>query len=280
MKLISRLSHTILLALANLCIVHSFANEVNSTNSGIIFHGGISRGEVLFGVINNTSPRSELGKGTGNGFHFGVLAHYSMACIGIAYSSVNYSELEWEEEISNVKYKMKSTGDGRYWTFDLLFGAKMFTETGDMGYSYPFVGYRFWKAVRNQEEVTYNGNPDPQFTKEYELWGKGWIIGIRDFTTFPTNELSIAFQTGIWFYNAPMGVLRANGNEVMATSEKNVGFGFEIGAGVALEDIGLALIAGIKMDVQATAFKTITLDYVAGAGYAQFFFSFAYEFSI
>lgn len=259
---------------------HVNANDVNSTSAGILVNGGISTGGVIFGVIYNTTSQGELGTGSDNGFHFGAMANYNMLAIGIAYSGVNYSSLEWDEEISGVEYKMKSEGEGKYWTFDFTFGAKMFTEAGDMGYTFPFIGYRFWKATRNQENVTRNGTSYSAYNVEYELAGKGWIFGIRDFSTLPLDGLSIVLQSGLWYYNAPMFTLKSNGNEIYTTSEESIGFGFEIGLGVAMENIGLSVVGGLKMDLQATSFKVLFLDAVAGAGYAQFFLALSYEISI
>ncbi len=269
-----------LLFVSSVYATFAHANEVNSTNTGILVNGGLSTGGTIFGVISNSTSTGDLGTGTGSGFHFGALASFQMFAIGMAFSTVKYSTLEWNEEVSGVEYKYKSEGDGRYWTFDLIFGAKMFTESGDMGYTLPYVGYRFWKATRNQEDVTRNGIPYPTGNIEYELVGKGWIFGIRDFSTLPLGSFAIALQTGIWYYQAPMSTLKSNGNDVSTTSEESIGFGIELGIGAALEDIGLSIIGGIKIDVQATAFKVLAFDYVAGAGYSQFFFAVTYELSL
>ncbi len=269
-----------LFLIATVCSVSAHANEVNSTNTGILVNGALSTGGTIFGVVGNSTSRGDLGTGTGSGFHFGALANFQMLAIGMAFSTVNYSTLEWSEEVSGVEYKYKSEGDGRYWTFDLIFGAKMFTESGDMGYTLPYIGYRFWKATRNQEDVTRNGIPYPAGNIEYELVGNGWIFGIRDFSTLSLGGFAIALQTGIWFYQAPMSSLKSNGNDVSFTSEQNVGFGIELGIGAALEDMGLSIIGGVKIDIQATEFKVLTFDFVAGAGYSQFFLALTYELSI
>lgn len=277
MKRIKSITSSGLLLILMLLITPAIANEVNSTGSSLIVHGGFSGGSTIFGVVGNSTSRGDLGTGTGTGFHFGSLVSYHMFVIGINYSTVKYSTLEWNEEISGTEYKMKSEGDGRYWSFDLLFGAKLFTESGDMGYTLPYLGYRFWKAVRNQDDVTRNSIPYPAGDIDWDLSGHGWIFGIRDFSTLSLGSFALALQSGIWYYNAPMATLKSNGNEIQTQSEKSAGFGFELGAGIAMEDIGFSVIGGIKIDVQATAFKVFTFDYVAGAGYAQFFLMATYE---
>lgn len=270
----------VFLCASSIFISLGYANEVNSTDTGILVNGAISTGGVIFGVVGNTTNSGNLGTGSGSGFHFGAMANFNMLAIGIAYSGVNYSSLEWDEEISGVDYKMKSEGNGRYWTFDFIFGAKMFTEAGDMGYTLPYIGYRFWRVNRNQEDVTRNGIPYPAGNIEWELVGKGWLFGIRDFSTVSLGDFAIVLQSGLWLYNAPMFTLKSNGNEINMTTDQSFGLGFEIGLGVAMENMGLSVVGGIKMDLQATKFKVSAFDFVAGAGYTQFFLALTYELSI
>ena len=50
----------------------------------------------------------------------------------------------------------------------------------------------------------------PSSDGEYELSGKGWIIGFKDLSTFPLGLFSLALQTGLWYANTPVNTLKEN----------------------------------------------------------------------
>ncbi|MCU0844096.1 MAG: hypothetical protein MUC76_04135 [Spirochaetes bacterium] len=251
----------------------TFADEVNSTNGGLMLHGGIGTGRAIFGFVQNTDSNSDLGTGKSTGFDLGMLLNYHMFAAGLGFTRVSFDTLEWEEDSGGTTDKYKSRGSGYFWTLDATFGIKAFTEEGDMGFTHFFGGLRLWKALREQESVTANGVPAPLLKGKYELYGTGWIAGFRDFSTLPLGDFSLALQSGLWVYHAPMRELKINDTVIPTKDDQSIGFGGELGIGLAFEDMGLSIIGGVKMDITATSFKTdpALIEAVAGAGYAQFF---------
>ena len=256
--------------------------EVNSGNFGLILNGGVGTGSSMYGVILNTTndSSSTLGIGPGSSFNAGVMANFSLIAIHSQLYYATIKDLEWDQNVSGVDAKFKTEGTGYYWTWDGTLGIKALTEEGDMGYTHIFVGFRIWKATRDEDTRTVNGvSSSDQAVKNQEMVGNGFILGIRDFTTLPLGPVSLALQTGLWLYKAPLSTFKQNGNEVKTTADQNIGLGFEIGGGLAFEDLGLAAIVGLRMDVQATEIKINDItDAVAGSGYAQFFFAVSKEF--
>jgi len=157
---------------------------------------------------------------------------------------------------------------------------KALTEEGDMGYTHVYVGFRIWKALRDENKRTIDGAPTTTWGKQ-EMVGNGFIVGIRDFTTIPLGPVSLVLQTGLWVHEAPLSTFKKDGNEIPTTADQNIGFGFEIAPGLAFEDIGLSAVAGLRMDVQTTEITySGILDAVAGAAYFQLFFAVSKEFAL
>ncbi len=52
------------------------ADEVNSTNAGLMLHGGVGAGSALFGVVRDSDSSSSLGSGKSTGLDFGMLLNY------------------------------------------------------------------------------------------------------------------------------------------------------------------------------------------------------------
>lgn len=262
----------------------AFADEVNSTNAGLMLHGGVGAGSAIFGFVQDTDSSSALGSGRSTGFDLGMLLNYQFLAVGLGFTRVSFDTLEWDEEINGTEYKIESKGSGYFYTFDATLGLKLFIEPGDMGFTHFFFGFRGWKAFRDQKSVS----SDPPFAVgdeidpgKYEMSGSGWIAGFRDFSTLPLGIFSLALQSGLWIYNAPLRDLKVLGVEVEPREEQSIGFGAELGIGLAFEEIGLSILGGLKMDITATGFSTTTAsDVVAGAGYAQFFLVLKKEFAL
>ena len=208
------------------------------------------------------------------------MANFSLIAIHSQLYYVTLTDLEWDQEEAGVEHKYKTEGSGNYWTWDGTVGIKALTEEGDMGYTHIYVGFRIWKVLREEDTKTLNGVSNSSYPPvKQEMVGNGFIVGIRDFSTLPLGPVALALQTGLWLYKAPVSTLKQNDTEINTTADQNIGFGFEIGGGLAFEDLGLAAIVGLRMDVQATKIKYFNvIDAVAGAGYAQFFFAVSKEF--
>ncbi|MCX8123967.1 MAG: hypothetical protein N3F66_07350 [Spirochaetes bacterium] len=250
--------------------------QVNSGQFGLILNGGVGTGATMYGVILNTTndSSSTLGSGPGSSFNFGFMANFNIVALHSQFYYASIKDLEWEEQGNTIK----TEGSGHFWTWDGTIGIKALTEEGDMGYTHIFVGFRIWKALREEDARTSNGSSIAPFGKQ-EMVGNGFIVGIRDLSTLPLGAVSLALQTGLWLYKAPLSTYKLNGTEKKTTADQNIGFGFEIAGGLAFEDIGLSTIVGLRMDVQATEIELAsTTDAVAGAGYAQFFFAVSKEF--
>ncbi len=153
-----------------------------------------------------------------------------------------------------------------------------------MGFTHFFFGLRVWKALRDQDSVSSDqgGLPPLVGPGKYELTGSGWIAGFRDFSTLPLGIFSLALQSGLWVYSAPMRDIKVNDTAIPTKDKSSIGFGFELGIGLAFEDLGLSVTGGLKMDITATSFKTdpALIEAVAGAGYAQFFLVLKKEFAL
>lgn len=254
--------------------------QVNSGDFGLVLEGGVGAGATMYGVILNTtdSSSSTLGKGPGSSVNLRAMANFTIVALHSQFNYATLTDLEWDEEVSGTTHIFKTEGSGHLWTWDGTIGVKALTEEGDMGYTHLFVGLRLWKVLREEDKRTMDGvNQSP--TAKQEMVGNGFIIGIRDFSTLPLGPVSLALQTGLWVYEAPLSTFKEDGNEVPTTADQNIGFGFEIGGGLAFEDSGLSALVGLRMDVQATEIKFLNVfDAVAGAGYAQFFFAVSKEF--
>ncbi len=255
---------------------------VNGTDTGLILRGGLGTGQTMFGFVNDSSTSGDFGSGKGAGGLLGFLLNYHMFAFSADYTRANLNTLKWKQEVAGVSHDYETEGSGYYWTLDATFGIKAFTERGDMGYTHFFVGGRFWHTVREVDSTTVDGTPGLTLVNKYDLAGRGFVAGIRDFSTFPLGFFSLVLQSGIWVGQAPMTDLKTNGNGVSFTRDQSVVFGLEFALGAAFEKIGLSATAGLRMEVNATSFKYDLLPgitNVAGAGYALFFVTLTKEFS-
>lgn len=250
---------------------------VNSTAMGISVHGAAGYGQSLFGVISDTDDSGDLGAGPGGSFGLGALFNYSLLAVGLNVTQAYYNDTEFKQGGETFK----TEGDGYFRTIEFLLGLKAFTEEDDMGYTLFYTGYKTWKADRSVDSVKVAGISTDEFTSDYVVKGDGWILGYRDFSTFNVSAFSIALQTGLWYQHLPVSSLKSDGHKVDTEEDLSAGFGFEIGLGAALEEMGLAVMASAKMDMTATIMENSDGDNdIAGAGYIQYFLTVSKDFSI
>jgi hypothetical protein len=250
---------------------------VNSTNMGLSIYGAAGYGQSLFGVIENSDDRGDLGVGPGGSFGFGALFNYSILAIEADFTQAYYNDTELKQNGETIK----TDGEGYFRTLEILAGLKLFTEEDDMGYTLLYAGYKTWKVDRKVDSATVNGIADIDFKTDYEVEGDGWIAGYRDLSTFDVSAFSIAFQTGLWYQHLPVSSLKSNGNKIDLKKDASAGLGFEIGLGAAFEDLGLSVMLSAEVDVTATILKDASNEEViVGAGYAQYFLTVTKDFSI
>jgi len=258
---------------AVILVIPAYSQEapVNSTDSSLVLFGGLGYGDSIYGVFESSDPQEAQGLeyGPGLGFEFGAMFNYSIFAAGLIYNSILYNNME---TTSGPDYE--TYGGGSYRTLDVTLGLKAFTETGDMGYTYFYGGFRYWKAIRDVDFTVLNSFPQSDSSFKDELSGKGWSIGFRDYSTFPVSSFSIVLQTALMYYNAPFEKGKRDGQNIPIKQSECIGLGAELGLGVAFEDIGLSVVAGLKNDDNGTVFKYVGgsgASYVLGVGYSQFF---------
>lgn len=248
---------------------------VNSHFWGLILSGSAGYGQTTFGFVNDSISDSTLGVGPGGSISLGAMLNLSIFAVKVEYSMASLETLKWSQGGGDYE----ADGDGQFSTIDLLLGLKLFTEEGDMGYTHLYGGYRSWSIKRNVDKTTLNGF-DAGLTPEYDITGGGWIAGYYDLSTFPIWFFSIVFETGLWVDSAPFKSLKVNGTEPAdIEAGTSAGFGFKIGAGIAFEDMGLLVTAGVKMDFTATQFSMASYDdNLTGQGYVVGYIAASLEF--
>jgi hypothetical protein len=257
----------------------------NSTDTGLILRGGLGTGSTMFGFVTDSSSSGDLGSGKGNGGSLGMLLNYHIFAFSADYSRAGFGTMKYKQnDLGGNPQDYETEGGGYFWTMDAAFGIKAFTERGDMGYTHFFVGGRLWRAERTIDSTKIDGVTQAAGFgwNKYEFTGRGFIAGVRDFSTFPLGFFSLVLQSGIWLAQTPMTDLKLEGNGVDFTKDKTLGFGVEFALGVAFERIGFSATAGIRAEVNATSIKYDLLPgvtSVAGAGYALFFVTLTKEFS-
>ncbi|PKL16838.1 MAG: hypothetical protein CVV49_14235, partial [Spirochaetae bacterium HGW-Spirochaetae-5] len=187
-----------------------------------------------------------------------LAAMYNYSFLGLEFSMLtgNIGDLEWTDKDSGgTKYTYKSTGTGNYNTFDFKIGAKLFTEAGDMGYTYFYAGKRFWNSERKQDSLEY-GTTVITTDQTRKAKGDGWIAGYRDFSTFGWDEgFAIVMQTGFFFGKAPVSEMSTNGADQTYPVKESIFLGGEVAGGVAFQNIGLSVIGGLRSEINATTFN-------------------------
>lgn len=243
---------------------------VNSGFFGLILQGDIGYGKTAYGLIDGSSS-SAFGEGNGSGIGLNAMLNLSIFAAKLQYNYATFDKMEFT--YSGLKYETE--GDGYYSTLDALVGVKLFTEQNDMGYTFFYGGFRYWRAVRNVTKTTIEGI-DAGMTSETDLKGQGWIVGYQDLSTFPLGIFSLAFQSSIWLDSAPVKTI--DGQNFDVQDKKALGGGCNFGIGVAFEDLGIVVLAGYKFDITATSFKDSGTEMITGAGHGLGYISAAIEF--
>lgn len=245
---------------------------VNGTNMSVMVYGGIGYGKSYFGETSGDDISLITGVGDDKAYacEFGSFFNYRFIGANLSYTGVQLNDLK--SDIS-TEY-----GDGYYMTIDATAGFKLFTEQGDMGYTYLYGGLRYWQLTRN---VDRQGTlPNSGYKEKFS--GKGWIVGFRDFSTYPVSSFSIVLQTGLSIYSAPIDKDKYDGTNISFSTSKDAGAILELGLGVAFEDLGLSVVASVRSDDNAVVYKVDgnTESTVFDAGYTQFFLTITKDFSI
>ncbi len=229
---------------------------INSGDHGLHLRAALGAGQVAWGYISHGSGSGDLGTGAGAAVNLAAMYNYSLLGLELNIMSGNIGDLEWTDKDNlEIERDYKSTGSGSYSVIDLKLGAKLFTEQGDMGYTYIFAGKRFWSTERDRDTIEVDGVKYSSSEKR-EAEGDGWIIGYRDFSTFGWDDgLAIVFQSGLFFGKAPVSEMSTDGVDDDYPEDESVSLGGELGAGVAFQNIGLSVVGGLRGEINATSFN-------------------------
>lgn len=240
---------------ASLFAQYDDSSGINSGNHGLHLRGSLGAGQIFWGYISHGSSSGDLGTGAGAAINLAAMYNYSMLGLELNLLSGSINDLEWKDEDGGTEYTYKSTGTGHYTVIDLKIGAKLFTEPGDMGYTYIFAGKRYWSSSRKQETVEWGSFKDTS-SEERKAKGDGWIYGFRDFSTLGMDEgFAIAIQSGLFLGKAPVSKMSTDGADQSYPVKDSVSLGMELGAGVAMQNIGLSVIGGFRGEINATVFN-------------------------
>lgn len=234
-------------------------STINEGDFGVHLRAAFGTGDVAYGYINNSSESGDLGSGDGTNLNIAAMFSYTFFGFEFNYLGGDINDLEWTAEESGTEYDYKSTGSGNYNEYDWKIGARLFTEPQDMGYTYIFIGKRYWNTERKQDTREWDIYIDDTNIK-YEAKGDGWIFGIRDFTTIDVSDsIGIVIQSGLFFGSAPLTSLKANGAKVTLPDDKDpFTFGAELGAGVSFTNIGLSIVGGMRGEFNLTMYNDST----------------------
>ena len=231
-------------------------SEINDGDHGFHLRGGLGAGNVYWGYLNQGGDRGDLGEGTGDGaLYLSAMYNYKLLGIEASIMSGKISDLEWKDKDTlGDEYTYKSTGSGNYTTVDLKLGAKLFAESGDMGYTYIYGGMHFWTTERTQETREWSIFKETT-NKKYKGDGSGWIVGFRDFSTIGWDKgLAIVIQTGLYGGKAPADKFSEDGTEVTYGVKQAYTLGGELAAGIALQNIGLSIVGGVRGHADISVF--------------------------
>jgi len=231
---------------------NSSDSGINSGSHGLHLRGALGAGQVAWGYLNDSTSRGDLGTGDGSNISLSAMYNFTLVGFEFNYLGGNIKDLEWTE--NDIDYK--STGSGHYNVYDWKLGAKLFTEPGDMGYTFIFMGKRYWNTVRKQDTREWDTFVDNTDVK-YEAKGDGWIYGIRDFSTIGSNDgTAFVIQSGLYFGTAPVTSFKIDGiKQTLPDKKDSPTFGAELGAGVAFQNIGLSVIGGLRGEFNVTTYE-------------------------
>lgn len=231
------------------------SSGINSGNHGLHLRGSLGAGQIFWGYISHGSSSGDLGTGPGAAINLAAMYNYSALALELNLLSGNISDLEWKDKDGGTEYTYKSTGTGYYSVMDFKIGAKLFAEPGDMGYTFIYAGKRYWSSSRKQESIEW-GIFKNTSTEERKAEGDGWIFGFRDFSTLGMDGgFAIAIQSGLFLGKAPVSKMSTDGADQSYPVRESLSLGMELGAGIAMQNIGLSVIGGFRGEINATTFK-------------------------
>lgn len=222
-----------------------------------LVNGGLGFGYAGYGISKDEDNYPDSGGGSA-GMHVSLngLVNYSILGLELSYNRASLNDTKYETEVNGTKYEIESKGSGKYESIDIKLGLFFATEPEDMGYTFIYGGYRKWIGQYDADEVRVDGtvSTDPDFLIDSRIEGSGYIFGYRDFSTIPIplSSTAIIIRTGLWIVSAPGDSVTINGDKENYKDSKGFGIGFEIGAGLAQEDLGLAIDIRLRADGTVT----------------------------
>lgn len=230
---------------------------INSGNNGFHLKGSVGVGKLFWGYISHGSGSGDLGTGEAANINIGAMYNYSFLGLEFNMLAGNISNLKWKDtdNVTKNEYTYESNGTGQYTVFDLKIGARLFTEPADMGYTFFYLGKRYWNSERKEKTRKINGVTVYSAEEKREAKGDGTIYGYRDFSTIPIDGVSsLVIQSGLFFGKAPVSEMSTNGINQTYPVNESLSIGAEIGAGIAFEKTGLSVIGGVRGEINATTF--------------------------
>jgi hypothetical protein len=221
--------------------------KVNAGSVGVQLKGYAGFGPTIaYGNQGTSSSLPTSGLSEGNGFVAGANPMLSWKFLAFEPGFHFYTFSKFSQGTAS------SEGSGKVIVLDGTGGFKLFTERDDMGYTYFYGGFRYWSASGNIGATS----------QSLSVSGAGWIAGFRDYSTFRVSgAYAIGLTTGLWVASVPASKFTLGGADTTLTSPTGIGLGYEVLLGLAIEDIGLAIDAGIRTDVLATVGNSSATNY-------------------
>ena len=234
-------------------ILSASDSEINSSNHGLHLRFAPGAGAIFRGYLLQGNETGDIGSGQTGAINLAALYNYSLPGIEVNVFSENIGDLDSSPANSDVDGSGKSTGTGFYNIFDFKLGAKLFTEQDDMGYTFIYLGKRFWNSKRTAKTWKWDGVKRPAC--KYKAEGDGWIFGFRDFSTINISDnFDIVIQSGLFLGKAPVTKLSVNQIDLGVIVNKSYNTGGELAAGAAFKNIGLSIVGGIRAELNFTTF--------------------------
>lgn len=218
-----------------------------------MINGGLGYGAAIYGLsMEDEIP--DVGAGQGANFSLSGMINFLFLGAELSFNRNSINDSEYDMTVGGTEFSVKTKGSGKYQAIDLKFGFLLATEANDMGYFFLYAGLRSWQGDYDMDSVSVNGvsTDDPTYLIDSETKGSGYIYGFRDFSTFSFGAFALSTRFGLWVTNAPGDSIELNGNSQDFSSSSGLGLGWEIGIGVALEDMGLAIDLYNRLDVTVT----------------------------
>jgi hypothetical protein len=237
----------------------------------VVLNGGIGYGAAAYAITRDDEAPEDAGGGYGLNFAFNGLVNFLFLGAEFSFNRANMADAEYTmTDSSGNERTIESKGNGKYQTFDFKAGLFLGTEPEDMGYFFLYFGYRNWQGSYDSDSVTVDGviNVDPEYLVDSETTGSGWISGFRDYSTFPIpmTHIAIVLRTGLWITSAPGDSIEVNNDKKSYRDSGGIGIGYELGIGIAFEDMGLSVDLQTRLDATLT-YGTLEDDSGFGAVY-------------